>query len=108
MGFSGDRPQGEPQKDYYFLLTNLTDTGVSGIKASTDGVNRISSMVKSLGGTCHFFLTLGGPYDIISVVEGINDQAARKLVLGINAVGFVRTTLLKAWELYGNEYRKFV
>jgi uncharacterized protein with GYD domain len=108
MAGPGDRPSGEEQKETFFLLFKFTDEGIRNVKRQNERVRRANQMVTAAGATCHFFLTVAGPYDMISVVTNISDRDLVRLVLALNSVGTVKTTVVKTLPFYEDEYAKFL
>lgn len=108
MADPGDRPSGEEQKETFFLLFKFTDEGIRNVRRQNERVKHANQMVRAAGATCHFYLTVAGPYDMISVVTNISDQDLVRLVLALNSVGTVTTTVVKALPFYEGEYAKFL
>lgn len=108
MADPGDRPTGEPQGETFFLLFQFTDEGARSIKQQSARTKRANEIVRSAGGKCHFYLTVAGPYDMVSIVTGIDDRSLARLVLSLNSIGTVRTTVVKALHFYTDEYAKFL
>jgi uncharacterized protein with GYD domain len=108
MALIGDRPKGEPQGETFFLLFKFTDEGIRNVKRQSERVKRANEIVSAAGATCVFYLAVAGPYDMVSVVTGISDLDLTRLVLALNSVGTVKTTVLKALSFYADEYAKFL
>ena len=108
MADEGDRPPGEEQGETFFLLFTFTDEGIRSVKSHHQRIRRANSIVRAAGATCHFYLTVAGPYDMISVVTGISDVDLARLVLALNSLGTVRTTVVKALQFYEREYAAFL
>ncbi|MFQ5830776.1 MAG: GYD domain-containing protein [Candidatus Methylomirabilia bacterium] len=104
----GERPKDERPSDTYFVMWNLTEEGARNPEAVRDALKRASAMLGSVGGTCRLYVTLGGRYDFVGLVEGIDDTQATKLLHAVNALGAFRTTtFLKARDYYLVEYDVF-
>lgn len=108
MADSGDRPSGEEQKETFFLLFKFTDEGIRNVRRQNERVRRANQIVRDAGATCHFYLTVAGPYDMISVVTNISDRDLVRLVLALNSLGTVTTTVVKTLPFYAEEYAKFL
>ena len=99
----------EEQADHYFFVWNVTDEGLRNIEALKDTIRRASAMVDVLRGRCRLYVTIGGPYDMIGVAEGINDAQAAELLLAVNALRTIRTTaFFKARNFSLDQYDSFV
>lgn len=90
----------------YISLINFTDQGIRNIKDSPKRLEAAKKLVKDLGGELKAFYLTMGAYDIVTVAEAPNDEAAAKFALTIGAAGNVRTTTLKAFT--EAEYRKVI
>jgi len=104
---SGAAPPAGAKVYTYFLLFHFTPEGARAIKASPERVGRANSIVRSLGGQCDFYLTVGA-YDMVSICRFTDDRAIAKLVLALNALGSVRVTVLTAWNLYSEDYKELI
>ncbi|MFQ5961059.1 MAG: GYD domain-containing protein [Candidatus Methylomirabilales bacterium] len=103
-----ERPKDKPQTATFFLLFKFTDQGIRTVKQQSQRTRRAYRIVTEAGGTCRFFLTVAGPYDMVSIITGIDDRTLTKLVLSLDSQGTVRTTVLKALDFYTDEYAKFL
>ena len=108
MADPGERPSGEEQKETFFLLFKFTEEGIRNVKRQNERVRRANQIVRTAGATCHFYLTVAGPYDMISVVTNISDRDLLRLVLALNSLGTVTTTVVKTLPFYEEEYAKFL
>lgn len=107
MAQGGDPKAGE-QQETFFLLFKFTDEGIRNVKRQDERVRRANEIVTAAGATCHFYLTVAGPYDMISVVSGISDLDLARLVLALNSLGTVQTTVVKTLHFYAGQYAKFL
>jgi len=103
----GYPPKGEPQS-IAFLLFRFTDEGIRSVKRHSERTRRASEIVQRAGGTCRYFLTVAGPYDMISIVEGLDDRALARLVLSLNSLGTVRTEVVKSLAFHADDYAQFL
>lgn len=101
------RPQREWKPIYFFLLT-YTQQGLRTLRASPNRLRRAYQTIARAGGDCRFHLMAGGPYDIIGLITAPDDQTATKIALGLRALGTVEVTVSKGWELFQEEYARFV
>lgn len=104
MGLTVDRPSERPT---HFFLLNYTEAGFRTLKRSPERLRRANQLVRKLGATCRFYLTLGS-YDIVGLITAPDDRVAAKLALALSSLGTVRVTVLKAWNLSNEEYARFL
>lgn len=102
-------PPGPEPEDTFFLLHKYTEEGIRNVKQQGERVKRASDLVRGSGAAkCSFYLTVAGPYDMISVVTGISDLNLARLVLAVNSLGTVQTTVVKSLHFYGERYAEFL
>ena len=90
----------------YIGLVNYTDQGIRTIKDSPKRLDAGKELLKRLG--CElkaYYLTMGA-YDLVTIIDAPNDEAAAKFALAIASAGNVRTTTLKAFP--EAEYRRII
>lgn len=104
MGFTK-----EDTVDQYFFLWNLTDEALRNVEALKLAIRTASGMVRQLGGTCRLYVTIGGQYDLVGVAQGIDDTKAAELLLAVNGLRMVKTTVfMKAKNFSLSQYDQFV
>jgi uncharacterized protein with GYD domain len=83
-------------------LINFTDKGRKlSPMAIAEDQKRVTLAVKSAGGTCELFNTMGSPYDNVSVVRGISEvHAVINLATTIQATGIVTATLISGFNMF--------
>lgn len=90
----------------FITLINFTEQGIANIK---DGPKRLDAAREALGAMgvsiTEVFLTMG-PYDMVTIVEGPDDETAAKALLTIGAQGNISTLTLKAFT--EDEYRSII
>jgi uncharacterized protein with GYD domain len=91
-------------KGAYFFLWTLTDAGVRDAQAVGRALRRASAMARRVGGECHLYVSTGGPYALIGVAHKIDDAKAVRLQQAIDALGFMKTTLVKTTEFSLAQY----
>lgn len=90
----------------YITLWNYTQDGIENIDESPDRLDDAVELVESLGGELKaFYLTMGG-YDIVTVTEFPDDDAAASALLRIGQAGAVSSETLRAWP--EDEYRDLI
>jgi uncharacterized protein with GYD domain len=90
----------------YIALVNWTDQGIKNIKDAPKRVDSARALAKKLG--CEmkeFYMTIGA-YDMVSMMEGPDDETMAKFALTLGSAGNVRTTTLKAFS--EDSFRKIV
>ena len=81
----------------YVSLLNWTDQGVRNFK---DTVDRYEAAQAAMGGSGVSFKDVYwtvGPYDIVSIVEGPDDETATAALLSVAAQGNIRSTTMRAF-----------
>ena len=90
----------------YITLWNYTEQGIENIDDSPDRLDDAIDLLESLGGELKGFYLTMGRYDLVSVAEFPDDDAAAKATLRIGQSGAVSSETLKAWP--EAEYRELV
>lgn len=90
----------------YIVLLNWTDQGIKNVKDSPKRLDAAREVAKNLGGELRDFYMTIGPYDMVTVLEAPDDEAAARFSLSVGAGGNVRTTTLKA--LPEEAYRRVI
>ena len=104
MGLKVDKPR---ERLTHFFLLNFTEAGFRSLRRSPNRLRRANQLMKKLGASCKFYLTLGS-YDIAGLITAPDDRVAAKLALALNSLGTVRVSVLKAWNLSNEEYADFL
>jgi len=82
---------------YYISLINWTDEGIRNVKDAPKRAAAARAAVEKAGGKWHGIYYTFGQYDLVSIVEVPNDEAAMSVALATGSLGSVRTTTLKAF-----------
>ena len=90
----------------YLSLINWTEQGVKAIKQSPERLDAVKQATQAAGGRMIFFYMTMGRYDLVTLYEVPNDDAAARVSLQLGMGGNVRTTTLRAFT--EDEYRKLV
>lgn len=90
----------------YLSLVNWTEQGIKNVKDSPRRLDQVKHMIEQAGGRVIFFYMTMGQYDLVTVFELPDDQAAAKAALQLGMGGNVRTTTLKAFT--EEEYRGII
>jgi len=85
-------------------LWNYTQRGIENTAESPDRLDAGIEVIESVGGELQgFYLTMGA-YDVVTVAEFPDDDAAGKVLLRIGQAGAVSGETLKAWP--EDDYRE--
>jgi uncharacterized protein with GYD domain len=90
----------------YVLLLNWTDQGIKNVKDTIKRAESFKSYLEKRGGTLSDLFYTFGQYDLVVTAELPSDEIAMSVSLGTGALGNVRVTTLKAFDL--NETRKII
>ena len=81
----------------YVMLMNWTEKGIKDVSGWSQRVADARKQVEALGGRLvTTYLTMGA-YDVIAVVDGVDDEAIARFAMGLGRQGNVRTTTLRAF-----------
>jgi uncharacterized protein with GYD domain len=83
----------------YIMMMKLTDHGAKTIKEAPSRVNAAEKTLEKMGGKLIAFYLTTGEYDYVAIGEAPNDQVLMAFLLGLGALGTVRTTTVKAFSL---------
>jgi len=81
----------------YILLLKLTEEGIKDIKNATKRIDLATESLEAMGGKMIAVYAAMGEYDYVAIGEVPSDEVAMRFLLGLGAVGIVRTTTLKAF-----------
>jgi uncharacterized protein with GYD domain len=82
----------------YVILMKLTDQGIKNVKQAPARVEQGIKAFEAMGGKVTAFYTVMGEYDYLAIGEAPNDETGLAFVLGLSALGNVRTTTLRAFS----------
>ncbi len=81
----------------YVTLFQWTDAGVRNIKDMPARIAESRKTAEQLGGKVLGLYVTMGAYDLVSVIEWPNDEAAATTALAISSRGNARTTTMRAF-----------
>lgn len=81
----------------YILLLKLTDQGFKDIKKATKRIDLAVQSLEAMGGKMICIYAVTGEYDYVAIGEVPSDEVGMRFLLGLGAVGIVRTTTLRAF-----------
>ncbi|GLV57990.1 GYD domain-containing protein [Dictyobacter sp. S3.2.2.5] len=82
----------------YVVLIKWTDQGVKNAKDTVQRARHFRSDVERHGGKLDNIYWTQGKYDLISVIEAPDEQAAMATLLTLDSLGNVRTQTLRAFN----------
>ena len=81
----------------YLSLASWTDQGIRDLKSAPDRLDAVKEAVQAAGGRVIFFYMLMGEYDMATLIEMPDDDAAAQVALRTGMSGNVRTETMKAF-----------
>ncbi|CAN5446976.1 GYD domain-containing protein [soil metagenome] len=90
----------------YVLLLRWTDQGIKNVKDTIKRAESFRKYLEKKGGKLTAIFYTFGKYDIVVIAELPTDEIAMSVSLATSALGNVRVTTLKAFNL--DETRKIV
>jgi len=81
----------------YVTLYNFRTRGIENVEELPDHLDGAVELVDSLGGEIHETYLTMGEYDLVTVSEFPDDEAAALAMLRIGQSGVVSSETLKAW-----------
>ena len=89
----------------YVSLINWTDQGIRNVKDTLDRTDRVTELAEKHGARLEQIYWTVGPYDIVTIVEAADDEAATAPLLELCSAGNVRTTTLHKYN--GEDMSRF-
>ena len=90
----------------YIALCHFTDQGIRSVKDSTKRADAIRGLANKFGASMSQLYWTSGHYDLVAVIEAVDEESANAFSLSIGAAGNVRTEILRAFSQ--NEMSKIV
>jgi uncharacterized protein with GYD domain len=81
----------------YVILSNFTDKGVRDAKDTVNRADKFKAMAQNAGVKVKEMYWTIGTYDIVTICEAADDEAATALSLSVATRGNVRTQTLRAF-----------
>ena len=82
----------------YITLINYTDQGIRNVKETAKRADAFKAMAQKVGATVKGLYWTQGQYDLVSILEAPNEEAATALLLSVGALGNIRTQTLRAFS----------
>ena len=90
----------------YISLVKLTSQGVKDIKNAPARMDAFKALCKQMGAEFKSFHLTMGRYDIITIVDALDDATIAKILLAVSSQGNVSVETLRAFS--ETEYRDIV
>ena len=90
----------------YLSLINWTEQGIANVKDSPGRLDAAKQAIETAGGRMIFFYMTMGEYDLATLIEAPNDEAAASVLLALGSQGSVRSKTMRAFT--EEEYRGIV
>jgi uncharacterized protein with GYD domain len=97
MNLLSGTEQGGEIMPRYIILMNLTEQGAKNIKEAPTRIQEAAKALEALGGKMIDFYTVLGQYDYVVIADVPSDEVGLMQLLGIGAVGNVKTVTLRAF-----------
>jgi uncharacterized protein with GYD domain len=81
----------------YVILGNFTDKGVHDAKDTVNRADKFKAMAQNAGVTVKEMYWTIGTFDVVTICEAADDEAATALSLSVATRGNVRTQTLRAF-----------
>jgi uncharacterized protein with GYD domain len=81
----------------YVILSNFTDKGVRDAKDTVNRADKFKAMAQNAGVKVKEMYWTIGTYDVVTICEAADDEAATALSLSVTTRGNVRTQTLRAF-----------
>ena len=82
----------------FIALGNFTDQGIRSVKDSTKRADAVRELAKKIGATLKEVYWTLGRYDVVTIIDAPNDEAATAFALSVGSAGNVRTESLRAFS----------
>ncbi|BCA53762.1 GYD family protein [Nitrospira sp. KM1] len=90
----------------YLLQSQWTDQGIRNVKESVKRLDLGKKKLKEMGGEIKAFYLTTGPYDMLAIVDVLNDAVLAEYLLWLGSQGNIRTQTVRAFT--EDEFRRIV
>jgi uncharacterized protein with GYD domain len=87
----------EARMPIFIVLAKFTDKGAHAVKDTINRADKFKALAKNAGVTVKDMYWTIGTYDVVTVCEAPDDEAATALSMSIAARGHVRTETLRGF-----------
>ena len=82
----------------YIALFNWTDQGIQNVTQTVNRYDKSTELAEKHGVRFEQVYWTVGPYDIVGVFEGADDESVSAFLLELSSAGNLRTTTLRAYN----------
>ena len=82
----------------YIALFNWTDQGIQNVTQTVNRYDKSTELADKHGVRFEQVYWTVGPYDIVGVFEGADDESVSAFLLELSSAGNLRTTTLRAYN----------
>ncbi len=82
----------------YVVLMNWTDQGIRTVRETVQRRDQADALADKHGARIEQVYWTVGPYDIVTIVEALDDESATAFLLDLGTQGNLRTTTLRAYD----------
>ena len=82
----------------YVVLMNWTDQGVRTVRDTVHRREQADALAEKHGARIEQVYWTVGPYDIVAILEGPDEESVTAVMLELGSAGNLRTTTLRAYE----------
>jgi uncharacterized protein with GYD domain len=82
----------------YISLLNWTEQGIRSVRDTTKRAMTFQTMAKKMQVSIKDIYWTMGHYDVVVIMEAPDDQAISRLMLGLGALGNVKSASLRAYS----------
>jgi uncharacterized protein with GYD domain len=82
----------------FVVLASFTDQGIRNVKETVGRAEAFKEMAKKCGVTVKDMYWTLGPYDVITICEAPNDEAATALSMSVCSRGNIKAQTLRAFS----------
>ena len=82
----------------YIVLMNWTDQGVRNVRETVHRREQTDELAQKHGARIVQTYWTVGPYDIVAILEGPDEESVTAVMLELGSAGNLRTTTLRAYD----------
>ncbi len=82
----------------YINLINWTEEGIRNYKDSVDRAKAAEGLLAKHGGRFKDIYWTIGPYDLVAISEGPDDESMSAALLEVSQLGTIRSTTMRAFD----------
>src|SRR5512137_1671879 len=82
----------------FIALCSFTDQGIRSVKETTKRADAVKEAAKKFGVNMSQIYWTVGHYDLVTIIEAPNDEAAMAFMLAVGAAGNIRSQTLRAYS----------